>query len=294
MKDNVLMQIANALSANVQKLPDPGLLEGKMGVAVFLYHYARYSGRTAYNQLAGNLLDEILESMSDSEISFSTGLSGIGWGMKHLLDEHFCEAEDDMLEEIDNSMIHYITNHTDEDMLDGCLYLAVCRPESLDDALTPVIARQVTWFLSAGSHPLGVLNKLLVFAIRLPQLRLHPWFDKLPEAAIDAIDTPLYRRSDMMICRDLLETSDFSRENSIWNILHDRCTAMPITDDFQTDCLETVWQNLVFLGGKRKRECDIEWISKTVTDKLKDLSIQDMCFSAGLPAMGMDLLTVNG
>ena len=41
MKDQTLLQIANCLSINVQKLKSPGLLEGKMGVAVFLYHYAR-------------------------------------------------------------------------------------------------------------------------------------------------------------------------------------------------------------------------------------------------------------
>ena len=66
MKDKTLMQIANGLSANVKRLTGPGLLEGQMGVAVFLYHYARYSGKTVYSQMADHLLVEIVESISDA------------------------------------------------------------------------------------------------------------------------------------------------------------------------------------------------------------------------------------
>jgi len=129
MKDNTLMQIANVLSVNVQKLPSPGLLEGKMGVAIFLYHYARYSGRKAYAKLADNLMSEIIESMSGHQISFASGLSGIGWGIKHLLKENFIEGDENILEELDDCIVRYIKAHTDEDMLDGCVYLVLCNPQ---------------------------------------------------------------------------------------------------------------------------------------------------------------------
>jgi len=145
MKDNTLMQIANVLSANVQKLPSPSLLEGKMGVAIFLYHYARYSGRTAYAKLADNLMSEIIESMSGHQISFASGLSGIGWGIKHLLKENFIEGDDNILEDLDDCIVRYIKAHTDEDMLDGCVYLALCNTQLLKELLDPkkILAKSV-------------------------------------------------------------------------------------------------------------------------------------------------------
>ena len=141
MKDNILMQIANGLSANVQKLMSPGLLEGKMGVAVFLYHYARSSGRTAYSQLADYLLDEILESINQSQLSFVDGLSGIGWGIKHLLKAKVIDATDDILDELDNTIIRTLTNRTTEDIIDGCIYLIFNRPELLNDSLMQFVAK---------------------------------------------------------------------------------------------------------------------------------------------------------
>ena len=58
----------------------------------------------------------------------------------------------------------------------------------------------------------------------------------------------------------------------------------------QTDRLETVWQYLVYLGSTNKRKCDIARIATTVAEIIKEINIQDMYFSSGLPAMGMDIL----
>ena len=53
------MKIANGLSANKQCLKNPGLLHGKMGATIFLYHYTRYSGCTVYSDLADCQMKDI-------------------------------------------------------------------------------------------------------------------------------------------------------------------------------------------------------------------------------------------
>ena len=118
MKDKILMQIANGLSANVQKLTSPGLLEGKMGVAVFLYHYGRYSGKTSYFSLADHLIDEILDWISQSKKVSSAGLSGIKCGITHLIKERFINIEDESVSKWDNDLIRTLLNPTDEELKD--------------------------------------------------------------------------------------------------------------------------------------------------------------------------------
>ena len=287
MKDLILMQIANCLSANVQKLMNPGLLEGKMGVAVFLYHYARYSGRMTYSHFADNLIKEILKSTSRLQISFSSGLSGIGWGIDHLLKEDFIKTNDDILKLLDNNIIRYIQLRADEDMLDGCIYLTFSRPELLDDTLIQILSKQFSIFLSSGNHSLAVLNKLLVLSIHTPSQQLHTWYDMLLN---EAVNTKLYTRSDLMICKKLLELSHGKKDNKAWHKLHDSCTSILSMSNFQTDHIDTVWQNMVFLSGSGIEICDINRISLVVANILKDLSINDMYLSCGLPAMGMNIL----
>ena len=286
MKNNILMQIANGVSANVQKLTSPGLLEGKMGVAVFLYHYARYAGQTTYNHLADCLVDEIIESMEVSQVSCANGLSGIGWGIKYLMKAHFIKSDDEVLEELDNRIIAYIKCHADEDMLDGCIYLALCNPALLDDTLMKIMAEKGASFLSSTCQPLAVLNKLLKLAIHVP----GAWDDKIPEAAQYAIKSQLYRRSDLKICKELLNVSNVKKGNKA---LDDMCTSRLTESDSHADRMEVVWQHLVFLGGAVNGKCPIDYISNMVTNILKDLSVQDMYFASGLPAMGMDILLTN-
>lgn len=278
------MQIANGVSANVQKLTNSGLLEGKMGVAIFLYHYARYSGQTTYSHLADHLVDEIVESMGGSQVSFSDGLSGIGWGIKHLMTEHFIESDDDVLEELDNRIINYIKYYTDEDILDGCIYLALCNPALLDYALLKIMAEKATGFLSTAHQPLAVLNKLLILAMHVP----GAWHDKIPDAIQYAMNTQLFHHSDLIISKELLSVSNVKKGEK--TLLYDMCTSLLTESDSHSGRMEMVWQHLVFLGGSVDGKCDIDTISTMVTDILKDLSVQDMYFASGLPAMGMDIL----
>ena len=291
MKDHILMQIANVVSANVQKLKNPGLLEGKLGVAVFLYHYARYSGLTSYSLLSDYLLDEIMVPSLWMQRSFSNGSSGIGWGIKYLLKKGFVQADDDFLEELDNDIIRYIKENMDEIIPDCCLYLMFSNLGIMNIALMEVIAMQVSRFSTSGNHQLTTLNKLLALTAQMHPRYSNPLLNRLINLSLQAIDTKKFRHSDIIICKTISEIFTSKHENNAWDILYDKCLHILTIDDSQIeDCMETVWQNMVYWDNTDKVIHNMDCISAKVTKIIKNFCIQDMFFSNGLPAIGMVLL----
>lgn len=98
--------LAEILALNGGFLPKHGLARGKLGISIFLYHYARYTCNNYYDELAGSLLDDlIVEINSSAPLDFDEGLTGIGWGITYLINKGFIEGDiDDILEEVDLSI----------------------------------------------------------------------------------------------------------------------------------------------------------------------------------------------
>ena len=42
---------------------DLGVLNGKMGIVLFFFHYARYTGRVLYEDFAGEMLEEVIQEL---------------------------------------------------------------------------------------------------------------------------------------------------------------------------------------------------------------------------------------
>lgn len=126
LKDNkMLKRIANHLIINASFMENIGLYHGKMGIILFLFHYARYTNNSIYNDFAGELLDEICNEINDRlNIDFENGLCGIGWGILYLIDHDFIEGEvNDILEDFDKEImkwnLRYITDESIETGITG-------------------------------------------------------------------------------------------------------------------------------------------------------------------------------
>ena len=80
-----------------------GLINGKMGIAIALFRYARLSGELTCEDVGCELLDEIYEHLDSSiPISFGSGLWGIGWGIEYLIQNGYMEGDaDEVLKDID-------------------------------------------------------------------------------------------------------------------------------------------------------------------------------------------------
>lgn len=106
-KDLLLRKIINYIVLNNGLLQEIGLLNGKFGIAILLFHYAQYSKNDAYTQLAELILDNIVENIDLScSIIFYNGLSGIGWGIEYLYQNNFIDGDtNEILEVIDNKIM---------------------------------------------------------------------------------------------------------------------------------------------------------------------------------------------
>lgn len=70
-------------------------------------HYYRQTGNTLYEDVALELLDEVVEKLQkDLLINFESGLSGIGWVVNYLIAKGFVEGNSlEICEDIDNKIM---------------------------------------------------------------------------------------------------------------------------------------------------------------------------------------------
>jgi lantibiotic modifying enzyme len=58
-----LVQIADMLLLNGTLMECPGLVQGKMGIAIFFFHYAKYTGNELFADYAMDLIGEMLNQI---------------------------------------------------------------------------------------------------------------------------------------------------------------------------------------------------------------------------------------
>lgn len=105
----VLNFIAFNVKANINCVHAMGLLSGKTGIAIFLFHYSRFTDNAEYAVLADNLINNIYDSIDkDSPIDYADGLAGFGFTIEYLVKECFIKIDtNEILEEVDE-FLHYI------------------------------------------------------------------------------------------------------------------------------------------------------------------------------------------
>ena len=107
-KENLKNQLRYGM-LRVEGLENPGLYDGKLGMAIIFYEYSRYSGDSLYEALADEIMDSILELSNALSGDFSNGLTGIGWGFVYLCKEHFIDGDnDDILSDVNNRLKQFL------------------------------------------------------------------------------------------------------------------------------------------------------------------------------------------
>ena len=105
-------------------MSDIGLFDGKMGIIISLITYSRRNKLKCIESMADFLMEQLLESMTDiSPISFSDGLTGIGWGIEYLIQNGYmsgCGAN--VCTEIDNKLMSYDIRRVDDLSLEHGIY----------------------------------------------------------------------------------------------------------------------------------------------------------------------------
>ena len=128
-----LSRISRYLMLRTSHLNNIGLLEGKMGISLFFFHYSAYSKNKLYKQFAEELLNEIYSEIhTNSPLYFDTGLSGIAWGIEYLVRNNFVTGDTNMvLNDLDNKIlewdVRYIKDCSLEKGLTGLAHYVISR-----------------------------------------------------------------------------------------------------------------------------------------------------------------------
>lgn len=104
-KEQHLSQIADTLIINGTLTECLGLVQGKMGIAVFFFHYAQYTNNMLFADYAMDLIGEILNQLNvNSRANYKKGIAGIGVGIDYMIRNDFLDTEDDICEDFDGRM----------------------------------------------------------------------------------------------------------------------------------------------------------------------------------------------
>jgi lantibiotic modifying enzyme len=87
-----------------RNITDCSLMYGTMGIAIFLFYYWQWKKQNSFYKKAAELVRSIFmelnkqiylykQNPSEIDLTFSTGLCGIGWGINHLIKSDFIECD---------------------------------------------------------------------------------------------------------------------------------------------------------------------------------------------------------
>jgi len=114
-------------------LSNLGLFHGKTGVALFFYHYSKFTNNTVYSEYARDLVDDIWNNLHDRlPENFKSGLAGIAWGVEYMILNGFVTGNsNEICSEIDarimQSDLRRITPKFIEQELEGFLHYVLIR-----------------------------------------------------------------------------------------------------------------------------------------------------------------------
>ena len=101
--------IVDLLLLNGTLTGSPGLIQGKMGVAIFFFHFAKHTGNELFADYSMDLIAEMLDQIHiNSPVDYENGLAGIGVGMDYLIRNDFLNVEDDICEDFDERMVRAV------------------------------------------------------------------------------------------------------------------------------------------------------------------------------------------
>jgi lantibiotic modifying enzyme len=107
----IIMTINELLAQQLPGFKNIGLFNGKMGISIYLFHLARKTGNKEHQKWAEKLIDEVYSEVYQTQqpLNFENGLAGIAWGIEHLVQNNFVNANtDEILSDVDDKIYSHI------------------------------------------------------------------------------------------------------------------------------------------------------------------------------------------
>ena len=299
--DAYLKKIANVLVLNASFTDNPGLLNGKMGIAIFFYHYSRYTDNKLYEEYAGELIDEIYsEITTHTPVNLADGLIGIGWGIEYLVKKGFVQADtDEALSEIDAAVYRIrlntpvLVNSNDNFFSYGHYYISrFCGHKIDDEDLNTLIKKyHLIFMIDECERLISQKNytKNRIEALNPDQLNSISWFiHEADRLGIFPVKTK----------RILDEISNHS-ENSFCDEKTKKIQSIPANDSITENDLnvfiKSAWQRLIYQDYTTASHPHIEKLLMYLSNeenwktRLNNLK-KDNLGLTGLAGLGLGLL----
>ena len=122
---DLLKTICDDLIINSQSIKDIGLLNGKLGISIYLFQISRILKIEKYERFAEKLIDQIIDQI-DSNLSstFDNGLAGIAYGLHFLIHNQYIETDGkDIFTEIDNQIFRSLTDKSEISIFENIGYI---------------------------------------------------------------------------------------------------------------------------------------------------------------------------
>ena len=119
-----LLRIANTLVLYSYHVTGNGLLNGRMGIILYLFRYSSYAGNEYYSDFAGDLLDKVLRTSANMPSDFENGLTGVGWAVNRLLKEGLVDGNpNEVLQSVDRKVFNWIACNPGISLFGQAVYL---------------------------------------------------------------------------------------------------------------------------------------------------------------------------
>lgn len=142
-------RIADWLLLNGTLTACPGLLHGKLGIAIFFFHYARFTGEELFDEYAWDLVVAMQEQLhANYRPDYEWGIAGIGVGIDYLIRSGLIEVDEDFFEDLDERMYRAVMydpypDYSRDEGLTGYGWYWLCRRANagVADCLSRIAAR---------------------------------------------------------------------------------------------------------------------------------------------------------
>lgn len=313
--NKILQQIANTIVVNLANTESVGLFNGKLGIALFLCRYSRYSGSSIYEDIASDLLDDIFKqltpNMSPSAID---GMASIGYGLSLLLKEHFLESDpdEDVLQDIDNALLHNVKApffqeiHFPVPLYSSGLYLLSRLPypdKEIEQKWIEQVVENAIGYITQGvkkgqSMPkLSLLNSMLfVFqrlmdAITTDKRNIEQLLSDLLDLSVQVIGNKNYQELDILLLKQSLNYLPASlkqeKQDAIREIERIEVLLNCDRKDFWYDNL---WWSLLY-DVAIIEDISLDTILDYIDNRIRDSYYEEMIVNSKLSAVGLWIMS---
>lgn len=232
--ETLLIKIGNFLIMNLHSDMGVGLLRGKMGLAVFLYHYSRYAKNKVCEDAADRLIDDILANVNPRlSLDIFDGVSGVSLGLKHLTKHGYIESEgqDMNLFDIEKKIFDLNFKWVDEKNINLSLskfYIMSLAVTENNKKFDPVIIDSLRTYNSSFSKeklseiPPPIISSVLFFISSIEKTGLY--FEdmrqlkfKILTSLTERVDYDREARGDLLVLTQIIRQINSRRGRDIFN-----------------------------------------------------------------------------